>query len=441
MISNRIAPLYQIAVAAMIIACSSVLADDRPHGGVSLSDDHTGGDHSHDVSRETKTPNIIHILIDDMGWSDLGCFGGEPSRTKRIDRLASEGIRFNLFYVNSPICSPSRTALTTGNYPARHRITSYLDNRAANGRRGVANWLDPDVTTLAKQLSKRGYRVGHFGKWHMGGQRDVGDAPLITQYGFNQSLTNFEGLGPRVLPLCDAFDGSPVKKHDLGSANLGHGPIRWADRSKITGEFVQGAMTFIDESIAANSPFYINVWPDDVHSPFYPPQSLRTDEAKRRLYLSVLEAMDAQLAVLLDRIEEDESLRQSTLIMLCSDNGPEPGAGRSKPLRGVKGQLYEGGIRSPLIVWGPGLMPESARGAVNETTVISSIDLVASLQSMLQLEAPANYRCDGEDLSAMLLGMSQSDRSKPLFCVDHPIVHRWAARRRQVENQSMHRRN
>ncbi|MGV3485023.1 MAG: sulfatase-like hydrolase/transferase [Planctomycetaceae bacterium] len=367
------------------------------------------------LPRPGPKPNIISILIDDMGWSDLSCFGNKETSTPQIDRLASEGVRFTQFYVNSPICSPSRTALTTGHYPARHRITSFLAHRQANLDRGMAQWLDVEAPTLARMLTGVGYASGHFGKWHMGGQRDVGEAPLITEYGFQSSLTNFEGLGHRVLPLCDAYDGKPPRKHDLGSASLGRGPIRWEDRSKITGEFVSEALRFIDQAAASDKPFFVNVWPDDVHSPFFPPQALRTDEAKRALYLAVLQAMDTQLGVLLDRVRNDEKLRNNTLILFCSDNGPEPGAGKSSDLRGNKGQLYEGGIRSPLIVWGPGLIAPSAAGSTNDTTVVSSVDLVASLRALAQAEAPAGYAGDGENLLAPLLGLSTGARSTPLF--------------------------
>jgi uncharacterized sulfatase len=126
-----------------------------------------------------RRPNVILVLVDDLGWSDLGCFGG-PTATPHIDRLAAEGRRFRRFYVNAPICSPSRVALTTGQYPQRWRITSYLDNRENNAARGMAQWLDPGAPVLARELGRAGYATGHFGKWHMGGQRDVGDAPLIT---------------------------------------------------------------------------------------------------------------------------------------------------------------------------------------------------------------------------------------------------------------------
>lgn len=360
-------------------------------------------------------PNIVSILIDDMGWSDLSCFGNAEVTTPNIDRLAAEGIRFTQFYVNSPICSPSRTALTTGHYPARHRITSFLANRQMNQARGMAQWLDAEAPTLARMLSGVGYASGHFGKWHMGGQRDVGEAPLITEYGFQASLTNFEGLGPRVLPLCDAYDGKPPHKHDLGSEKLGRGPIRWADRSIVTAEFVDEAVRFIDEAAAADKPFFVNLWPDDVHSPFFPPESLRTDEAKRALYLAVLHAMDAQFGKLLDRIRGDAKLRDNTLVLLCSDNGPEPGAGKANPLRGTKGQLYEGGIRSPLIVWGPGWLSSQAIGTTNDTTVLSAVDLVESLRSLAQAEPPKDYVADGEDLLAALLGISAGPRSTPLF--------------------------
>ena len=148
-----------------------------------------------------KPTNIVMILIDDMGWGDFSCFGNQAVKTPNIDRLAQEGLRFENFYVNSPICSPSRCALTTGQYPQRWKITSFLDNRASNERRGMAQWLDPAAPSLARFLRKAGYSTGRFGKWHLGGQRDVTDAPPITDYGFDVSLTNFEGIGPKLLPL------------------------------------------------------------------------------------------------------------------------------------------------------------------------------------------------------------------------------------------------
>ena len=240
---------------------------------------------------------MIVVFIDDMGWSDLSCYRGTRTKTENIDALADEGIRFHNFYVNSPICSPSRVALSTGQYPQRWLISSYLAKRSLNNERGMAQWLNPEAPMLARELKKSGYATGHFGKWHMGGQRDVGEAPLITEYGFDESLTNFEGLGPRVLPLKDAYNGKPVRKHDLGSGNLGRGPIRWEDRSVVTAAFVDDAINFIEHAQQEKKPFYINLWPDDVHSPFFPPEVLRdkTNESKRELYYAVLDAMDQQL--------------------------------------------------------------------------------------------------------------------------------------------------
>ncbi|KAA5545414.1 sulfatase-like hydrolase/transferase [Roseiconus nitratireducens] len=362
-------------------------------------------------------PNVITVFIDDMGWSDLSCFGGTLVKTENIDRLADEGLRFTQFYVNSPICSPSRVALSTGQYPHRHRISSYLANRQANRSRGMAQWLDPQAPMLARQLKESGYLTGHFGKWHMGGQRDVGEAPLIQEYGFDASLTNFEGLGPRVLPLKDAYDGKPVQKHDLGSANLGRGPIRWQDRSVITSEFVDAALEMIDRADQTGEPFFVNVWPDDVHSPFFPPKVLRdaTGEGKRELYYAVLDAMDQQLAPLFDRIRNDPELLQNTLILVMSDNGHEQGAGSSDPLRGAKTWLYEGGIRSPLIVWGPGFLAQDAAGTINQESLLCALDVNRSLYSFTGTAPPNDASLDGEDLMQTLLGKSTESRQAPIF--------------------------
>ena len=357
-------------------------------------------------------PNIVMVLVDDMGWGDFSCFGNKAVETPNIDRMAKEGIRFSQFYVASPICSPSRCGLTTGQYPQRWRITSFLENRNSNNRRGMAQWLDPNAPTLARQLQQNGYATGHFGKWHLGGQRDVDDAPAITTYGFDRSLTNFEGMGPKLLPL--AIAPSDEKPHRIWAeaTRLG-GPVTWMKRSEITTGFIDAALGFIDEAARANKPFYINLWPDDVHSPFWPPVDKWAD-GKRGLYQSVLREMDRQFGKLFDRIRETPALRDNTLVLICSDNGPEPGAGSAGPFSGAKGTLHEGGIRSPLIAWGPGLIEKSAACSHNETTVFATIDLTPSLLALTGAPAPSGVRFDGEDFSKALIGKPSPSRKAPL---------------------------
>lgn len=367
------------------------------------------------VTAAASHPNVILVFIDDLGWGDFSCFGNPEATTEHIDRLASEGLRFEQFYVNSPICSPSRAAIATGQYPQRWRINSYLDNRRRNDERGVAQWLDPRAPMLARVLHEAGYATGHFGKWHLGGQRDVGEAPLITDYGFDESLTNFEGLGPRVLPRCDAFDGEPPRPHALGSDKLGRGPIQWQDRSQVTASFVDAAIGFIGRAVERGQPFYVNVWPDDVHSPFFPPKARRGDAQKRTLYLGVLETMDEQLGVLFDYVRDHAELRDNTLIVVCSDNGPEKGAGSAGPFRGNKTMLYEGGVRSPLIVWGPAWIPAGQAGRVNRTSFFAAIDLVPTLLAISGVAQPADWSPDGLSLPDILLGRFQASRSAPLF--------------------------
>jgi uncharacterized sulfatase len=365
------------------------------------------------AAAESSPPNIILVFIDDMGWGDFSSFGNRAIETENIDRLASEGLRFEQFYVNSPICSPSRVAISTGQYPQRWRITSYLANRKANNERGMAQWLDPTAPMLARFLHDAGYATGHFGKWHMGGQRDVGEAPLISEYGFDASLTNFEGLGPRVLAICDSHDGKPTRRHTLGSDTLGRGKITYVDRALVTESFTLAALDFIKQAQADDKPFYVNVWPDDVHSPFFPPAARRGDGAKRTLYHGVLDTMDEQLGVMFDYIRGNKQLRDNTLILVCSDNGPELGAGQAGPFRGHKTKLYEGGIRSPLVVWGPNFLDPSRIGTVNRQSYFAAIDLVPSLLTFAGLQSDTRF--DGEVLTPTLLGKSSDSRSAPLY--------------------------
>ncbi|MBK1881803.1 sulfatase-like hydrolase/transferase [Luteolibacter pohnpeiensis] len=360
-------------------------------------------------------PNVLLVFVDDMGWGDFSCFGDKTVQTQNIDQMAKEGVRFEQFYVNSPICSPSRTAITTGQYPQRWKISSYLSNREDNKRRGMAQWLDLKAPVLAGILHKAGYTTGHFGKWHMGGQRDVGEAPLIAEYGFDKTLTNFEGLGPRVLPLLNAFDGKPPKRYDLGSASLGHGPITWKDRSLVTQSFTSAALDFIKDAEKKDQPFYVNLWPDDVHSPFFPPSDRRGDGSKRQLFHGVLDTMDEQFAPIFDYIRNDEKLRNNTLVVICSDNGPEPGAGSAGPFRGHKGELFEGGVRSSLIAWGPKFIPADKQGTTNTSSVFAAIDFAPTILKITGTPVPDEVKYDGEALPDILLGKSDASRSAPLF--------------------------
>jgi len=366
------------------------------------------------AAEKPRQPNIILVFIDDMGWGDFSCFGNKDARTPNIDRLAEEGIAFEQFYVNSPICSPSRVAISTGQYPQRYKITSYLAHRKVNQDRGMNQWLDPAAPMLARSLKRAGYATGHFGKWHMGGQRDVTEAPPITDYGFDASLTNFEGMGAKLLPLTMKPGWDKPGRIWQNAEVLGE-PVIWMQRSEITGGFVDEAVKFIDQSQKEEKPFYVNVWPDDVHSPFFPPVAKWGDGSKRRLYLSVLAEMDRQLAKLFDRIRKDEALRDNTLILVCSDNGPELGAGRAGPFKGYKTHLFEGGVRSPLIVWGPGLVAKDAVGSRNKASVMAAIDLAPSLVELTGAKSLADIHRDGRPMLQTLLGQSDASREAPIF--------------------------
>ena len=392
--------LFSLVALCVVFGCKQKTKDSN-------ADEH--------LAQVTKHPNIIMIFIDDMGWSDLSSFGNTEAETPNIDQLAAEGISFDQFYVNAPICSPSRIALTTGTYPQRWNITSFLSNRKHNAKRGIADWLDPSAPTLARDLQKAGYATGHFGKWHMGGQRDVDNAPAITAYGFDTSLTNFEGMGSKLLPLTKDAKGN-IGQIWEDARRLG--PYTWMQRSEITTGFIDTAMEFIAKNQKTNTPFYVNIWPDDVHSPFWPPfedYDLTKEDGKRALYLAVLESMDRQFGKLFEYIRNNKVLKENTLIVFCSDNGPEPGAGRSGNLRGFKGHLYEGGIRSSLIVWGANFIKEEAKGTRNKESYFSAIDLKPSLLEFAGVANAEGELTDGEQLLTTLTGKSKTSRQAPIF--------------------------
>ena len=202
----------------------------------------------------------------------------------------------------------------------------------------------------------------------------------------------------------------------VASEKLGRGKVTWMPRSEITKAFVARTLDFIRDAETAKKPFYVNVWPDDVHSPFDPPTELRGDGSKRALYNGVMVNMDRQLAPLFDYVRNSPTLSKNTLIIVASDNGPEPGAGSAGPFRGAKGQLFEGGVREPLITWGPGLIPADKNGTTDDTTILSSVDFLPSFLGVAGVPLPTGAKPDGRDVSAELLAKGTTPLPvKPLF--------------------------
>jgi arylsulfatase A-like enzyme len=353
----------------------------------------------HAAAGVPQKPNILFILTDDMGYGDISCYGGKFAPTPNIDRLAREGIRFTQYYSASPICSPSRTGLTTGMFPARWNITSYLQTRAGNRACEQADFLNPAAPSLARTLKAAGYATGHFGKWHMGGGRDVTNAPLFAAYGFDEHASTYE---------------SPEPHPDITATNWIWSPHDKVKRWDRTAFFVDKTLDFLRRH--KGQPCYVNLWPDDVHTPWVPNQErlglYPNGPAEERKFRAVLDEYDRQMGRLFAGLKE-LGIEGQTLVVFTSDNGPLPSfrGSRSGGLRGSKLSLYEGGIRMPFIVRWPGHTPA---GRLDEHSVLAATDLFPSLCAIAGVKLPKDAAFDGEDLSAVLLG-GPGNRIRPLF--------------------------
>jgi arylsulfatase A-like enzyme len=371
--------------------------------------------------KDKQPPNILFIFIDDMGYADLGCYGNRDVHTLNIDQLAAEGIRLKQFYVNAPICSPSRVAVTTGQYPSRWGITTFISGRSHNEERGIRNHLHISAPSVARQLQQNGYYTAHIGKWHMGGGRDINDAPLITEYGFDESVTQFEGLGERYLATYETLNlADSTRSLEKRSAALGFGPVHWAKREDFTRIFVDRTFDAIENARKAEKPFYINLWPDDIHTPLEPPEELRGDLSTKARFLGVMEEMDRQFGRLFTYIKEDPALLENTLIIFTSDNGPDAEVNTAGHLRGVKTNLYEGGFREPFIAWWPSVIPQGKNGSVNERSVVAGIDLPLIFMTAAGVAISDSIAYDGENMFEAIAGISEPLRKKPLYWIRPP---------------------
>lgn len=340
-------------------------------------------------------PNIVFILADDLGPGDIGCYGGIVAPTPNLDRLAREGIRFTQYYSAAPICSPSRCGILTGNFPARWRITSFLQTRAGNKGCEQADFLEPKAPSLPRALKAAGYSTAHFGKWHLGGGRDVINPPPFAAYGYDEHAGTWESPQPHAVITATNWiwsDKDQVK--------------RW-DRTSF---FIDQTLDFLKRH--RGSPCFVNLWLDDPHTPWVPAADAPRGDNAANLRKVMVEN-DRQIGRFLDGLK-DLGIEKDTLIVFASDNGPLPTlqGRRTLGLRGSKLSLYEGGIRLPFIVRWPGRVPA---GLVDEKSVLAAVDLFPTFCALAGAGLPNELQPDGIDQSATLLGKPAEERTKPLF--------------------------
>ncbi len=346
-----------------------------------------------DETDNSKRPNFVFVFADDWGWGDLGCYGHPVLKTPNLDRLARQGTLFTQFYVASGVCSPSRTAIMTGHFPARHRIHGHLASPQNNQQRAMPNFLDPKVPTVTGLLQRAGYTTGHFGKWHL-------------------------GSGPGAAGL----DDYGIDDHKAVNSTDEYPSFGGPDfRPKSTEIIIDETIRFIEEN--RNEPFYVQAWLLDTHAYLQPTEQQQKAYPRHsgalKIYYSVVTDADRHIGRLMKRLDE-LGLAKNTVLVFSSDNGPEDihignashsGVGSPGPFRGRKRSLYEGGVRMPFIVRWPSQTPS---GRVDDTSVLGGVDWLPTICSMAGVELRDGLKLDGQDMSAALRG-TPTQRAKPLM--------------------------
>lgn len=341
------------------------------------------------AAQPAQPPNIIFILVDDLGWTDLGCQGSKFYETPNIDRLAREGMRFTQAYSACTVCSPTRAALMTGKYPARLHVTDWIKGHEyPKARLKVPDWtmcLPLEERTIAEVLKEAGYATASIGKWHLGGREFYPD-----KQGFDVNLGG-----------CDK--GQPPSYFSpYGIPTLTDGP---------PGEFLSDRLT--DEAIKFTEqnkakPFFVFLPHYAVHTPLmgksnvvakYRAKADTNSPQRNAQYAALVESVDDSVGRLLRRLDELR-LAENTVIFFTSDNGGLvlDNVTSNRPLRAGKGSAYEGGVRVPLIVKWPRV---TQPGSVCETPIITP-DFFPTLLEVAGLSSSPQSVLDGESLVPLL---------------------------------------
>lgn len=348
-----------------LLSCSSAWAADSTRGPI----------------------NIVLILVDDLGWTDLGCYGSDLYETPHIDRLARDGMKFTQAYSACTVCSPTRASILTGKYPARLHVTDWIPGLLpANPKLLVPDWtkyLSPQETTVAKIFQSAGYTTASIGKWHLGEQEYYPQA-----HGFDLNVAGTRQASPR-----SYF--APYK-----IATLPEGP----DGEYLTDRLGNEAVKFIEQS--KDKPFFLYLPHFAVHLPIQAKQDFVEKYRSKLLpglthtnpeYAAMIESLDDTVGRIRAKLE-DLQLAERTVLIFTSDNGGHLPTTSNRPLRYGKASCYEGGTRVPLIVFWPRV---TSRGSSTDVPVISP-DLYPTMLEIAGLEDMTSHRADGLSLVPVL---------------------------------------
>ena len=341
-----------------------------------------------------RRPNVVLVNCDDLGYGDLGCYGSPLNKTPTIDRLAAEGLRFDSFYMASPVCSPSRGALLTGCYPPRIGFGSFDGLPVLFPGQGIG--LPDTEISLGALLSSAGYRTQMIGKWHCGDQ----PAFLPTNHGFDHyfGLPYSNDMGRQAPatsgPLAPPPGQEPFYLNPLPLL-ADHDVIeQQPDQASLTGRYITEAVRFLRD--AAEDPFFLYLAHLYVHVPIYVQERFARRSANGP-YGAAVECIDWATAVILHELDA-LGLAGDTIVIFTSDNGSRAvDGGSNRPLRGTKGTTWEGGMRVPCIVRWPGRV---APGRVCDE-VTTAMDLYPTLAGLCGADLPEDRTIDGRDIGGL----------------------------------------
>ena len=345
-----------------------------------------------------KSPNILLIFADDHGYGDISAHNGPSIQTPHIDRIAASGARFTKFYANSSVCSPSRASLMTGRYPDRVGVPGVIRTHPENSW----GYFRQDAVTLPSALKQKDYHTALIGKWHLGLQPE--------NHPCKRGFDHFHGF------LGDMMnDYYTHLRHDINY--MRHGFETIDPRGHATDLFTEWSTEFIRSQAQSSDPFFLYLAYNAPHTPIQPPddwvervQAREPDISPQRAkYIALVEHMDAGIGRVLDTLVETDQL-SNTLVIYTSDNGGDMKVGaHNGPLRGQKGDMYEGGIRVPACAMWPGHIPE---GYVTDQVALL-MDLFPTVCEVA--DAPITHEIEGRSIWQTLQGEQQDFSERSLY--------------------------